>query len=86
MLFVYIAAHSVQKVTKSRYQTPFHFVSVVLGFRAVWFRRSMPTFRRNIFSPEEPKRWQLPTKPYGAKTQDNTNIVLTAVRSFSAVY
>jgi hypothetical protein len=52
---------------------------VVLGFEAMWFRCSMPTFRRNMPSPFSPQRWNRPTKPHGNKTQDNA-IILIAVR------
>jgi hypothetical protein len=51
----------------------FDAAAVVLGFGAMWFCRLMPMFQRNILLP--------PMKPRDAKTQDNTSIILTTVKT-----
>lgn len=50
---------------------------VVLGFGMVWFYRSMPTCQRHCHQC---------TKPRGTKTEDNTDIILTAMRTSNLTY
>jgi hypothetical protein len=56
---------------------------VFLGCDAVWTRRLIPPFRRNILSP---KRWYLPMSPHGVITQKNIIDIFTAMKISNLKY